>query len=166
MSKITKIILFTSLTISMFSCVVYSFKGGIIPGKTFSITNFPNNANTVNPNLSNMVFDALRQKILSESSLKFVPDLGDAFFDGKITGYTITPVQATGNDFSELSRLTITLSVIYTNEIDPSINYEKSFNDFQDFNSSEDFNSIEDEIVESILKKLVDQIYNEAMVGW
>lgn len=157
-----------SLLIVLISCegIKYTFKGGIIPGKTFSMNSFPNNANTVYPNLSFMVFDAMRQKLLSESTLKFLDGDGDAHFEGTIVGYDITPVQATGAIISELSRLTIRIKVSYTNKINPKINYDKTFSDFDDFDNSEDFNNLEEQLVTRILKKLIDQIYNEAMEEW
>lgn len=150
------------------SCVGagYTFKGGIIPGKTFSMNAFPNNASIINPSLSFLTVDALRQKILSESSLKFTESDGDAHFEGTITGYAITPIQATGNRISAQSRLTISVQVVYTNLANDKINYNKTFSDFDDFDNTVDFASVESQLVDKILKKLVDQIYNAAMEDW
>lgn len=150
------------------SCVGagYTFKGGIIPGKTFSMNSFPNNASIINPSLSFLAVDALRQKVLSESSLKFVEVDGEAHFEGTITGYNISPIQATGNQISAQSRLTISVQVVYTNSINEKINYNKTFSDFDDFDNTVDFASVESQLVDKILKKLVDQIYNAAMEDW
>jgi hypothetical protein len=160
-------IVFLSLNF-LASCVGagYTFKGGIIPGKTFSMNAFPNNASIINPSLSYLTVDALRQKILSESSLKYSEFDGDAHFEGTITGYAIMPIQATGNQISAQSRLTISIQVVYTNLANDKINYNKTFTDFDDFDNSVDFVSVETQLVEKILKKLVDQIYNAAMEDW
>ena len=138
--------------VQLVSCVGagYTFKGGIIPGKTLSF----------------LTVDALRQKVLSESSLKFTELDGDAHFEGTITGYTITPIQATGNRISAQSRLTISVQVVYTNLANDKINYNKTFSDFDDFDNTVDFASVESQLVDKILKKLVDQIYNAAMEDW
>ena len=156
------------IVVQLFSCVGagYTFKGGIIPGKTFSMNAFPNNASIINPSLSFITVDALRQKVLSESSLKFTESDGDAHFEGTITGYTITPIQATGNRISAQSRLTISVQVVYINLANDKINYNITFSDFDDFDNSVDFASVETQLVEKILKKLIDQIYNASMEDW
>ena len=46
------------------------------------------------------------------------------------------------------------------------INYNKTFSDFDDFDNSVDFASVETQLVEKILKKLIDQIYNASMEDW
>ena len=41
-----------------------------------------------------------------------------------------------------------------------------TINDFDDFDNSVDFASVETQLVEKILKKLIDQIYNASMEDW
>jgi hypothetical protein len=62
--------------------------------------------------------------------------------------------------------LTISIKVKYTNSVDENNNFEKTFSDYADFESSQDFNSIENELVEEILKKLIDQIFNQVLNDW
>lgn len=170
MKKLIGYILLSSvLFLGQCTGVKYSFSGGDIPGKTFSFNNFPNNASIVNPDLSILLQESFRKKVTNESNLKFVDntDSADAYFEGEIIGYSITPVQATGDQIASLSRLTIQLSVSYSNEVDSAMNFEsKRFSNYADFESSEDFNSIENELVEDILKQLVDQIFNEVLNDW
>lgn len=165
--SIIVILAFTSLVLWQCAGVPkYSFSGGDIPGESFSINNFPNNAQIVNPNLSIELQESFRKKFTSESNLKFVEANGDAHFEGEITGYSISPVQATGDQIAALSRLTIRLHVKYSNSTNPANDFDKTFSDYADFESSEDFNSIEDELVEEILKKLIDQIFNQVLIDW
>ena len=68
---------FTILSLVLFSTscrVQYTLKGGTIPGKTFSIDNFENIAPLGNPSLSIWVQDLLRDRLLKETNLKYVPE--------------------------------------------------------------------------------------------
>lgn len=156
-------------SILLFGCAglpSYSFRGGEIPGKTFSIESFTNTASLVNPNLAIVMQDAMQERFTNESNLKYTDGTGDAHFQGMITNYRISPVQGTGNETVALNRLTITVKVTYTNLVDGGQDFDKSFTSFDDFESTVDFASVEDELMESISKKLVDLVYNQVLVDW
>ncbi len=144
----------------------YTLQGGKIPGTSFSIENFENNAPLGNPNLNIVVQDLLRERLVRETSLKYVPSDGDAEFTGVVTNYTITPVLGTGAETVSLNRLTITLKVTYSNKIDNKNDFEKSFSDFDDFNSSDDISAKEEELIKSIGTKLVNQVFSQVLVDW
>lgn len=155
--------------ITLFSCAglpSYSFRGGEIPGETFSIESFTNSASLINPNLAIVMQDAMQERFTNESNLKYTDETGDAQFKGIITNYRITPVQGTGNETVALNRLTITVKITYSNSADDSQNFDRSFTSFDDFESTVDFASIEDELMETISRKLVDLVYNQVLVDW
>ena len=158
------IILFSIVTMS---CKVsYSFRGGEIPGKTFSIESFTNSAALINPNLAIVMQDELQEKFTNESNLKYTDGIGDAHFLGLITKYDITPVQGTGAETVALNRLTIGIKVTYTNSKSSSQDFDETIESFDDFESTDDFSSIEDELMENISAKLVDLIYQKTMTEW
>lgn len=164
-----KIFALGCLLLFTFGCrgIQYTFKGGTIPGETFSIENFENVAPLGNPNLGIWVQDLLRDRLLRETNLKYVPENGDANFTGVIAGYKITPVLGTGESATaDLNRLTITLKVTYSNGVNDKNDFEKSFSDFDDFLSTEDISSKEEELVETIGNKLVNQIFNQVLIDW
>lgn len=154
------------------ACVVsYSFRGGDILGENFSIESFDfgPSLSIVNPDLPIILQDALQQKFTNESNLKYSTTKSDVNFKGTITGYTITPVQGTGDQTVSLNRLTISLNVLYFNENDTAISIDgKVLNvaSYDDFESSADFNTEEPILVESISEKLVSLIYNQVLVNW
>lgn len=155
--------------ITLFGCAglpSYSFRGGEIPGKSFSIESFSNAATLVNPNLAIVMQDALQERFTNESNLKYTDESGDANFKGMITNYRISPVQGTGTETVALNRLTITVKITYTNIVDGAQDFDKAFTSFDDFESTVDFASVEDELMESISKKLVDLVYNQVLVDW
>lgn len=172
MKRITKgafkVLLLIGILFNVLACTgaKYTLKGGKIPGMTFSIENFENTAPLGNPNLSIVVQDLLRERLLRESGLKYVPSDGDAHFTGVIVNYAITPVLGTGAQTVNLNRLTITLKVTYANKVENKNDFERTFSDFDDFDSSEDINAKEEELIKTIGTKLVNQIFNQVLVDW
>ena len=162
-----KNLLLILVTIVALGCKVsYSFRGGEIPGQTFSIESITNTASLVNPNLAIVLQDALQEKFTNESNLKYTNGIGDAQFTGVITRYTITPEQGTGSDIVALNRLTISIKITYTNSENGDQDFNKTFESYDNFKATEDSSSIEDELMESISKKLVDLVYNETLMEW
>ncbi len=160
------------LLVIVISCIAlgckvsYSFRGGEIPGQTFSIESFTNTATLVNPNLAIVMQDELQERFTNESNLKYTNGVGEAHFKGAITKYAITPVQGTGNETVALNRLTISVKITYTNSENDEQDFDKTFTSFDDFESTQDFSSIEDELMETISEKLVALIYNETLMEW
>ena len=152
----------------MTSCGVYSFTGASIPAeaKTVSIQHFPNNANLVQPLLSDMITNTLRDYFMNQTSLEEVNNDGDLAIEGEITDYRTTPTAITGNQTAALNRLTITVNVRFYNRYDESKNFEKKFSQYEDYPSSQDLNSVEGELIVSICEKLCEDIFNMAVVNW
>lgn len=164
----TTVLMFTMLA----GCgVKYSFTGGSIPQgmKTYAVLYFENIAPMVYTTLSQDFTEGLKERIRTQSSLSQVNDDGDAIFEGTITNYTITPasVQAGGVDRAANSRLSVTVRVKYTNRLDETgeSNFEESFTQFEEFAGS-DVTSFEASLVQSLIKKLTEDIYNRAFANW
>jgi hypothetical protein len=153
---------------AMQSCGVYSFTGASIPpeAKTISIQQFPNNAPLVNPVLSQLLTDALRDKFSSQTNLSQIPVNGDLAFDGSITDYRTSPVAITGDETAALNRLTIAVRVTYTNRFDEKQNFETTFSRFEDYESSRALSEVEDQLMGEIIEALVQDIFNRSVVNW
>lgn len=158
------------LILAAFSCVhiKYSTSGASIPtaAKTFSVQLFENNASIVNPSLSQLLTDELRNKLESQTSLKPINGFGDLDFTGSITGYEVRPVAIQGDDVAAKNRLTITLKVKYSNALDPKYEFDKSFSRYEDFDGNSDLSQVEGNLVPLIVEKLVQDIFNESVVNW
>ena len=112
------LLLATFFTVFFTGCGVYSFSGASIPAtvQTASVRDFPNQATTVAPNLSQTLTEKLRNKIESETRLDLRTDnTADARFTGAILEYSVTPAAAGANDQAALNRLTVTVRVEYAN---------------------------------------------------
>lgn len=159
-------IIIVSLILASCAGVGYSFKGGEIPGKTFSVGSFTNEASIVNPNLAIVLQDALQERFTNESNLKYTDTQGDAHFEGVVTGYNITPVQGTGDQTVDLNRLTISVKFTYSNAANGEQDFDKVFSSYDDFESAQDFSVVEEELMQSISEKLVALVYNQVLVDW
>ena len=149
-------------------CGIYSFTGASIPAeaKTVSVQHFPNNANLVNPLLSDMITNTLRDYFMNQTTLDAVSDNGDLAIEGEIIDYKTAPTAITGDQVAALNRLTITVNVRFFNRYDESKNFEQKFSQFEDYSSTQDLNAIQEEILVTICDKLCEDIFNKAVVNW
>ena len=164
-----KIIAAFLMAYAVYSCgrVSFNMSGASIGNaKTCQVVYFENRADDVNPRLSAEITDALKDKIQSSSSLRLVNSNADVTFEGQITGYTIQPQQIVQGGTAEKDRLTVTVKVKFTNELDPEKNYDKSFSRFQEFSRGTSLSTVEGQLVGEILKELMEDIYNEAFASW
>ena len=152
----------------LMGCGVYSFTGASIPAeaRTVSIQYFPNNANLVNPLLSDIITNTLRDYFMNQTTLDAVNDNGDLAIEGEIIDYKTAPTAITGDQIAALNRLTVTVNVRFYNRYDESKNFEQKFSQYDDYPSNEDLNVVQDELLRSICDKLCEDIFNKAVVNW
>ncbi|MFN3529983.1 MAG: LPS assembly lipoprotein LptE [Bacteroidia bacterium] len=152
----------------MEACGVYSFSGASIPpeARTITIVQIENNAPIVVPILGQVLSDRMRDKFLAETGLSLADSDGDLEFEGVIVDYTVSPAAATANETTALSRLTIGVKMSYSSRINPDDDWEQSFRRFADFDASQDLASIEEQLIEEIVRQLIDDIFNKAFVNW
>lgn len=151
--------------------IKYSLTGASIPpaAKTFSVAYFPNNAPMVAPILSSTLTDGLRDKFSNQTRLTQVDEGGDFAFEGEITGYTSLTTSVSGqSETAQLNRLTITVSVRFTNAIVPADSFPgaRSFSAFADYDSSRLLNEVEGELIPQIVDQLVTDIFQASAAQW
>jgi len=146
----------------------YSLTGASISPnvKTVSIPTLPNNAPLVVPTLSRTITNALRDYFTSQTNLNLVDQNGDLNVEGTITGYVVQPVAIQGNETAAMNRLTITVSVKFTNKTDEKQNWESTFSRYLDYSSSVSLSSAQDGLIYDITGQLVQDIFNKAVVNW
>jgi hypothetical protein len=158
------------ITATGMSCfkMSYSTTGASIPAeaKTVSVQYFENMASIVEAGLSQKVTDDLRDYLQGNTSLILVTGTGDCDFEGSITAYDTRPVAITAGDEAAKNRFTITVKVKFTCEVKPELNFESSFSRYEDYSSDLDFASVAATMTESILKLLIEDIFNRAFVNW
>lgn len=155
------------ITLSIWGCGIYSFTGAKIDANTIQIDYFPNNANLVEPTLSQNFTVALQDLFLQQSNLTLVKNEGDLQFEGEIIDYRILPTAATAEQTAALNRLTIKVKVRFYNKLKEEDNFEKTFSHFYDFEANEQLvgSTLEDAFNE-IFERITQDIFNASVANW
>lgn len=150
------------------ACTVsYSPNGAQIgTASTISVQYFGNQASLNNPVLSQVFTEKLKTKFIRETRLKLVDDEGDMQFSGQITGYNVAPVAIQQNVTAARNRLTITINVKFVNKTDKKYDFEKSFTNFEDFDAGASLTSVENSLIDIITEKIIQDVFNEAVINW
>lgn len=165
---IYKIFLLLTIVVFTSGCGIYSFTGASIPpeAKTISVQFFPNKAQLVEPILSPLFTDALRDILVNQTVLEMTNSGGDLSFEGEITSYTTTPVAIQSDQTAALNRLTIKVNVRFFNKFEPEKDFEQEFSQFLDYASDKDLSTIKEDLITSLNDMIVTDIFNKALVNW
>ena len=160
--------IFVFASILLGACGIYSFTGASISpdAETVSIGYFQNNASMVQPTLSNSMTERLKDQFISQTNLNLTDVSGDLQFEGEITEYKVKPIAIQANETAAQNRLTISVKVNFTNNLDENQNYSQSFSHYADFDSSQDLSSVETELIDQIIEVLSENIFNKAVANW
>ena len=169
--KKTRILLFSLCAVLLTGCGVaikYSLSGASIPpdAKTFSVAYFPNNATMVSPILSSTLTEALVDIFTRRTRLTQVDEGGDFAFEGEITNYTSTTSSVSSDEYALLNRLTITVKVRFTNALDESMSFNRTFTAFEDYESTQLLTEVEGTLIPLIVDKLVTDIIQASASNW
>ena len=147
--------------------ISYSFTGASTQGlSSVSVQYFQNRADLVQPGLSQYLTDALIDKCKAQTNLNQVNGIGDADFEGEITGYNTVPLTVASDAQAATNRFTITVRVKFTNAVNPELSFDQTFSRYADYPSSQDLAQVENELSEEIVGLLVEDIFNKAFVNW
>lgn len=157
------------LTVSFFGCG-YKFNGASTEGlKTVNVQFFENNAPLVIPNLSQQFTEDLKERIRTQSKLNITQNEADGLFEGRITGYDIKPIAIQDNSrpVAGANRLTITVAVKYTDNVDAKRSFEENFSAFTDFSlAGQTLQSQEQALIKKVNIQLTENIFNRAFAQW
>jgi hypothetical protein len=112
--------------------------------------------------------ETMRDAIQRQTRLITVAKNGDLNFEGTVTGYSVAPVsiQGGGTNQASLNRLTVTVSVKYTDLVEENLSFESTFTRFADFPSSQNLSAVEDQLLKEISDQLVQDIMNRSINAW
>jgi hypothetical protein len=163
-----KIAIFVLTSAILTSCGVYSFTGASIPpeAKTVSVQYFPNRALFVEPVLSPVFTNILRDKFTSQTNLEMIERNGDLSIEGEIVGYDIKPVAIQADQTAAQNRLSIVVNVRFSNRYEPDKDFEQKFTQFFDYSSTTDLNSIKATLIDELSEALAQDIFDKAVINW
>lgn len=150
------------------SCWWYSFSGTSIhpEAQTISVGYIENRAERINPALSNTLTEALMDKYTKLTRLSVINEDGDYAVEGSITGYSVAPIAVTSDEVASMARLTVAVQIVFENKLDPSENFERSFSAYEDYDSTLSLDAVESSLVDTIVEKIVEDIFNATVANW
>ena len=165
MKRVLSILLMTFLVTS---CGIYSFTGTSIQSdvNTITIPYVESKALRVNPSLSNDLTEALQDKFRKLTRLEQVDVDGDLELVCEITGYDVKATAVTADEQASQNRLTVSVKVEFTNRKYPEDDVSKSFSAYEDFDATLSLDAVEGTLCETIIDKLVEDIFNATVAQW
>jgi len=152
------------------SCAIsYKFNGANINYQTthsISIADFPNNAPMVNPTLSNNLSEGIRDLYQRQTRLQILRRGGDLELEGEIVGYDITQGAISADSYASESKLTIRVTVHFTNNIHPEESFDKTYSAYQTFDASRLLTDVQDELCSIMITEIAENIYNDTVAKW
>ena len=165
MKRIAHILVLAALVTA---CGIYSFTGTSIQAdvNTITIPYVEYKALRVNPSLSSELTDALQDKFRKLTRLEQVDMDGDLELVCEITGYDVKATAVTADEQASQNRLTVTVKVEFTNRKYPEDDVSKSFSAYEDFDATMSLDAVEGTLCETIIDKLVEDIFNATVAQW
>ncbi len=91
---------------------------------------------------------------------------GDLKIEGEITQYQQRNKSVSSEGASAQVELSITVNVRFTNNANHAEDFERQFTSNQVYDSNMSLNSVQEELVENMVKDIVDQIFNATVANW
>ena len=163
-----KFLLCIAIALAAVSCGIYSFTGtNIQPDvKTITIPLVEYKALRVNPSLSNQLTEALQDKFRKLTSLEQVDVDGDLELVCEVTDYDVKAVAVTAGEVAAQNRLTVTVKIEFSNRKYPEDDVSQSFSAYEDYDSNNSLDAVEGSLCETIIEKIVEDIFNATVAQW
>lgn len=152
-------------------CLFYSFSGSSLhkEAKTFTIQDLQSKVALGPASLADQITQKLRDAVTQKTSLKEKSTDGDIQFEGIVTGFKYSPLAPTTKDDKTSGskvQLSITVQISYINKYDNNFTFKKKdFTQTTDIDAGREYTE-ETNMVEDIIKKLIQDIYNASIANW
>ncbi len=149
--------------------ISYKFNGASIDytkTKTIQIADFPNRSSYVWGPMASMFNNQLKDVFASHTHLTQVKRNGDLRIDGEITQYSQRNKAVTNEGYSAQAELSMTVNVRFTNNVNHSEDFERSFTATSTFETTQSLSSVQEELVTEMVEDLADQIFNATVANW
>lgn len=160
------------LMVLMAACSIsYKFNGSSIDYtkvKTISFETFPNRSvGFVWGPMESMFNTALQDIYMQQTRLQQVKRGGDLQLSGEITNYDAYNKGVGADGYSTMAELRMTVRVNFVNNSNPMENFEaKQFSSSREYDATQQLASVQDELVNQMIKDIVDQIFNATVANW
>ena len=113
-----------------------------------------------------MFNNALKDEFANHTRLQQVKRNGDMKIEGEITQYSQRNKSVSSEGYSAQTELSITVNVRLTNNAKHSEDFERQFTSSKSYETTQSLASVQEELVNQMVKDLVDQIFNATVANW
>ncbi len=149
--------------------ISYKFTGASIDYtkvKSVSIEQFQNRAAYQWGPMATMFNEALTDAFVQQTKLEQVARGGDLQLAGEITAYDQFNKSISSDGYSAMVQLKMTVNVRFTNNTNHEEDFERQFSATRDFDATQSLDSVQEELVEQMIKEIVEAIFNAAVANW
>lgn len=171
-NKMKNISVGVMLALFMTACSIsYQFNGSSIDYtkvKTISFETFPNRSvGFVWGPMESMFNTALQDIYMQQTRLQQVNRGGNIQLSGEITNYDAFNKGVGSDGYSTMAELRMTVRVTFVNTVNPQENFEaRQFTSSREYDSTQQLSAVQDELVNQMIKDIVDQIFNATVANW
>ena len=160
----TNLLILLCLIVTINSCGYYSFSGSNLPGiENIYVPIFGNS--TTEFGLEQQLTDALVTAVNAERNLNIAErDNADAILEGRITAFSDGLLTYTGDEQVTEYNVKITVKVRFENVKDRKTILDDTFTATHNYDS--DSPTEREKAIQTVLKKLSEDIINKAFSGW
>ncbi len=146
----------------------YSLKGYSIGAdiSTYFVGNFKIAALNAPATINQTFSESLKDKVSRESRLKLTDTDPDLEFNGTIQGFHVTAVAPQPGERTSFNRLTIQVSIEFTNTKNSKENWNRTFSHFEDFPTEQNLLQVQDDLIVIIFNQILEDIFNQAFNNW
>lgn len=162
-----KIILSLIIIATFIGCGAYGFSGVNTDADSIQIDFFPNQAQLVEPVLTQRFTNDLQDLYTRQTNLTLTNSKADLFLSGEITGYRVTPMSGTADQTAAQNRLTVTVNVRFANRLKEKDDFEKSFSFYADFPANAQLvGGVLETALDEIVERITQDIFNATVAKW
>jgi hypothetical protein len=169
-NKYVSLAIIAMVALMVTACSVsYKFNGASIDytkTKTIQIADFPNRASYVWGRMAPIFNEQLKDKYARQTRLIQVKRNGDLKLEGEITKYEQRNKSVSSEGYSAQTELSMTVKVKFTNNTNPSENFDQQFTAQKSYDSRQQLNAVQEELVTEMVEEICDQIFNATVANW
>ena len=158
------------LAVTISGCSIsYKFTGASIDYtkvKTISLETFQNRAAFQWGPMAPMFNEALNDIFVQQTKLQQVARGGDLQFDGEIVSYDQYNKSISPDGYSSMVQLKMVVNVRFANNTNHDEDFERQFSATRDFDATQSLDSVQEELVDQMIKEIVEAIFNAAVANW
>lgn len=134
--------------------------------KTIQINDFPIRSSYVWGPMGPMFNNALKDEFANHTHLIQVKRNGDMKIEGEITQYSQRNKSVSSEGYAAMTELAITVNVRFTNNANHNEDFERQFTSTKSYETTQSLSSVQEELVNQMVKDLVEQIFNATVANW